>query len=140
VKTVCILTFLGLFALLVALPRAAQAEDAVRKGNGGYFTIRRSLNNARIAFESGSARVVFLGGSITHMKGWRAMISKDLQARFPNTTFDFVDAGIPSTGKKNEENPMDVQFLIVDECSMLDITLTASLLKAVPPIATSISS
>ena len=34
--------------------------------------------------------------------------------------------------KKNEEHPLDVDFLIVDECSMLDITLTASLLKAVP--------
>ena len=34
--------------------------------------------------------------------------------------------------KKNEENPLDVDFLIVDECSMLDISLTASLLKAVP--------
>jgi len=34
--------------------------------------------------------------------------------------------------KKNEENPLDVDFLIVDECSMLDINLTASLLKAVP--------
>ena len=34
---------------------------------------------------------------------------------------------------RNEENPLDVQFLIVDECSMLDINLTASLLKAVPP-------
>jgi len=34
---------------------------------------------------------------------------------------------------KNEENPLDVDFLIVDECSMLDINLTASLLKAVPP-------
>ena len=33
---------------------------------------------------------------------------------------------------KNEENPLDVDFLIVDECSMLDINLTASLLKAVP--------
>ncbi len=33
---------------------------------------------------------------------------------------------------KNEENPLDVEFLIVDECSMLDINLTASLLKAVP--------
>jgi exodeoxyribonuclease V alpha subunit len=28
--------------------------------------------------------------------------------------------------KKNEENPLDVDFLIVDECSMLDINLTAS--------------
>lgn len=33
---------------------------------------------------------------------------------------------------KNEETPLDVEFLIVDECSMLDINLTASLLKAVP--------
>jgi exodeoxyribonuclease V alpha subunit len=34
--------------------------------------------------------------------------------------------------KKNEKNPLDVDFLVVDECSMLDISLTASLLKAVP--------
>ena len=34
--------------------------------------------------------------------------------------------------KRNEDNPLDVDFLIVDECSMLDISLTASLLKAVP--------
>lgn len=35
--------------------------------------------------------------------------------------------------KKNEENPLDVDFIIIDECSMLDISLTASLLKAIPP-------
>ncbi len=34
---------------------------------------------------------------------------------------------------RNEDNPLDVEFLIVDESSMLDISLTASLLKAVPP-------
>ena len=34
--------------------------------------------------------------------------------------------------KKNESQPLDTDFLIVDECSMLDISLTASLLKAVP--------
>jgi exodeoxyribonuclease V alpha subunit len=33
---------------------------------------------------------------------------------------------------RNEENPLDADFLIVDECSMLDISLTASLLAAVP--------
>ncbi|MHB1350745.1 MAG: SF1B family DNA helicase RecD2 [Desulfobulbaceae bacterium] len=35
--------------------------------------------------------------------------------------------------KKNEEDPLVADVLIVDECSMLDISLTASLLKAVPP-------
>lgn len=35
--------------------------------------------------------------------------------------------------KKNEENHLDVDFIVIDECSMLDISLTASLLKAIPP-------
>jgi len=34
--------------------------------------------------------------------------------------------------QKNEEEPLKGDFFIVDECSMLDISLTASLLKAVP--------
>ena len=33
---------------------------------------------------------------------------------------------------RNEEQPLKADFLIVDECSMLDISLTASLLKALP--------
>lgn len=40
----------------------------------------------------------------------------------------------PGTGqfKRNEEDPLSTDFLIVDECSMLDISLCASLLRAVP--------
>jgi len=34
--------------------------------------------------------------------------------------------------KRNERTPLKTDFLVVDECSMLDINLTASLLKAVP--------
>ncbi|MFZ5570391.1 MAG: AAA family ATPase [Thermodesulfobacteriota bacterium] len=34
--------------------------------------------------------------------------------------------------KKNEDSPLAMDFLIVDESSMLDVSLTASLLKAVP--------
>jgi exodeoxyribonuclease V alpha subunit len=35
--------------------------------------------------------------------------------------------------KRCEENPLSTDFLIIDECSMLDISLAASLLKAVAP-------
>ncbi len=35
--------------------------------------------------------------------------------------------------QRNEDNPLKADVLILDECSMLDITLTASLLKAVGP-------
>jgi hypothetical protein len=35
--------------------------------------------------------------------------------------------------KRDDKTPLDCDFLIVDETSMLDISLAASLLKAVPP-------
>ena len=43
-------------------------------------------------------RVAFLGGSITYNPGWREMVCDYLQKRFPQTTFQFINAGIPSTG------------------------------------------
>lgn len=43
-------------------------------------------------------RVVFLGGSITTGKGWRNQTMAYLESRFPETSFEFIDAGISSTG------------------------------------------
>jgi hypothetical protein len=64
-----------------------------------YFVLRGTLNNSRLKFErEKTGRVVFLGGSITNMKGWRDLVCEDLQRRFPQTKFDFINAGIPSTG------------------------------------------
>jgi exodeoxyribonuclease V alpha subunit len=41
----------------------------------------------------------------------------------------------PSLGgfKKNDQNPLKTNFLIVDECSMLDVHIASALLKAVSP-------
>lgn len=39
----------------------------------------------------------------------------------------------PDGYQKNEENPLEGDVLIVDECSMIDIVLMNALLKAVPP-------
>jgi pimeloyl-ACP methyl ester carboxylesterase len=65
-----------------------------------YHVVRSGLNNARVQFERHkTGRVVFLGGSITDMKdGWRDEVCRDLRKRFPETEFDFVNAGIPSLG------------------------------------------
>ena len=43
----------------------------------------------------------------------------------------------PASGqfKKNEEEQLQTDFIIIDECSMLDISLAASLLKAIPSTA-----
>lgn len=43
-------------------------------------------------------KVAFLGGSITHMDGWRGLVMDDLTKTYPQTKFEFLDAGIPSLG------------------------------------------
>lgn len=65
-----------------------------------YFRLRGSLNNCKTKFEiERKGRVAFLGGSITKMaNGWRDQTMEYLRERFPKTTFEFIDAGIPSTG------------------------------------------
>lgn len=61
--------------------------------------VRGSLQNSLIRFErEKKGRVVFFGGSITHMKGWHNLIEEQLRRRFPATDFEFIEAGIPSAG------------------------------------------
>jgi sialidase-1 len=64
-----------------------------------YFQLRGGLRNALRRFSAGgNARVAFLGGSITEMAGWRDLVCQHLTQRFSRTKFDFINAGIASTG------------------------------------------
>lgn len=64
-----------------------------------YFALRAGLDRCRSKFEKEkTGRVAFLGGSITASPGWRDMVCEDLMRRFPQTKFDFINAGIPSLG------------------------------------------
>jgi len=95
------LVLLALFcrsALLAAEPSPSEPKLQPPRGHD-CFILRGGLNNCRWSFEhEKKGRVVFLGGSITHMHGWREMVCAELQRRFPATEFDFIDAGVPSTG------------------------------------------
>jgi pimeloyl-ACP methyl ester carboxylesterase/lysophospholipase L1-like esterase len=63
-----------------------------------HTMLRGDLANCRARFaRNKQGRVAFLGGSITNMEGYRPRFSAWLQQRFPETTFDFVNAGISST-------------------------------------------
>jgi lysophospholipase L1-like esterase len=64
-----------------------------------YHSYRSRIHNAQIVFEREKfGRVAFLGGSITQGSGWRDSVCAYLQKRFPNTRFDFIQAGIASMG------------------------------------------
>jgi pimeloyl-ACP methyl ester carboxylesterase/lysophospholipase L1-like esterase len=60
---------------------------------------RGDIDNCRIKFEKEKKGIVaFLGGSITFNSGWRDMVCDYLKKKFPSTEFQFINAGIPSTG------------------------------------------
>ncbi|MFB9054807.1 GDSL-type esterase/lipase family protein [Formosa undariae] len=64
-----------------------------------YHKLRAGLQNSKIKFErEKTGRVAFLGGSITFNGGWRDSITDYLKAKFPETKFEFIAAGVPSTG------------------------------------------
>ncbi len=82
-----------------------ELHATVLPGAGDYFELRGKiehrgpLDNCRIKFETmKTGRVAFMGGSITAMQGWRDLTKIYLQQRFPETEFEFIDAGISSTG------------------------------------------
>ncbi len=75
---------------------AHAAEEGPIAGENVY--LRGSLDNCRIRFErQKQGHVAFIGGSITEMDGYRPMVCRWLQQRFPQTRFTFTQAGIAST-------------------------------------------
>lgn len=85
--------FLAIVLLLIQVVPAQQL-DAEK-----YHTHRGVLKNSFLKFSiEKKGRVVFLGGSITYNPGWRDSVCSYLQQKFPETDFDFVNAGIPSMG------------------------------------------
>lgn len=78
---------------------ADQVREATTPYGYDYFSLRGGLQNCRSKFEKEKkGRVAFLGGSITAAAGWRDKVCDDLKQRFPETQFDFINAGIPSLG------------------------------------------
>ena len=64
-----------------------------------FHVMRSTMNNSFIKFsKEKKGRVAFMGGSITEGSGWREKVCSYLVEKFPNTKFEFINAGISSTG------------------------------------------
>ena len=63
-----------------------------------WFDMRNGLKNSQYVFEkTKKGTVAFVGGSITGMP-WRKTVMANLKKRFPDTEFNFILAGVGSTG------------------------------------------
>ncbi|MDO4585948.1 MAG: GDSL-type esterase/lipase family protein [Planctomycetia bacterium] len=86
----------GLFCFVFA--GFAEQQLFAQNENRVNIIKRDHYMNSKTVFESThQGRVAFLGGSITEMDGFRPMVCDFLQEKFPQTTFDFINAGISST-------------------------------------------
>ncbi len=65
--------------------------------NSNVHLRSRFANSYAAINDHKQATVAFIGGSITEMKGYRAKLEDWLQANFPDTDFEFINAGISST-------------------------------------------
>ena len=64
-----------------------------------FHVMRSTMSNSFIKFsKEKQGRVAFMGGSITEGSGWREKVCSYLVEKFPDTKFEFINAGISSTG------------------------------------------
>lgn len=83
---------LAIFILFVVAAIPSRAETLPES-----IEVRGDLSGSQTRFQSGSGTVAFMGGSITEMNGYRPMVVESLRRRFPETEFEFINAGISST-------------------------------------------
>lgn len=87
-----VLGCISVFILLINAGFAQlKSEDYIR--HYGHL-----LNTSYYIAKEKKVTIAFLGGSITHMKGWRDLVCEKLETQFPEVEFTFIDAGIPSLG------------------------------------------
>jgi len=64
-----------------------------------FHVLRSDFQQSFLKFKNEKKGVVaFMGGSITESDGWRNKVCQYLKEKFPETAFEFVNAGIASTG------------------------------------------
>jgi len=110
--------FVSLCVLLLTLGTSIPVDAQIY--NGPILRCRGSLDNSYNTFtKTKKGRVAFLGGSITYMHGWREMVMKNLTKRYPDTQFDFVNAGIPSIGSVPDAFRLDHDVLSKGDIDLL---------------------
>ena len=101
------------------------------KSDTYYFHELRSgyFYSGKCFTENDKGIVAYLGGSITYNPGWRDSINQYMINKFPETEFEFINAGIPSFGSTPDAfrlesdvlNKGNVDLLFID-CAVNDRT------------------
>ena len=79
--------------------RACRIDCHEKLASENFHNCRGGLAASAAVFSNERrGRVAFLGGSITFNHGWRDSVCNYIKKQFPGTSFEFINAGIPSFG------------------------------------------
>ena len=113
-----------------AILKAVQSKVLILTGGPGTGKTTTTLGIIT-AFRSAGARILL--AAPTGRAAKRLSEATGMEAK---TIHRLLEAKPPEGYQKNEENPLEGDVLIVDECSMIDLLLFYNLLKAVPDTMT----
>ena len=110
-----------------AIRQAATAKVMVL--TGGPVTVKTTTTQGFIsAYRAYGLKILLVAPTGRAAK--RMTEATGLEAK---TIHRLLECKPPDGYQKNEENPLEGDVLIIDECSMIDMILMNSLLKAIPP-------
>ena len=115
---------------LEAILTAAESKILILTGGPGTGKTTTTLGIIR-TFQSVGARILL--AAPTGRAAKRLSETTGMEAR---TIHRMLEVKPPEGYQRNEDNPLEGDVLIVDECSMIDIMLMYNLLKAVPDAMT----
>lgn len=96
----CILFLLLAFLTCCLEAHTQESAPKTKILDPAAYHIHRSVwQNSYTQFtKEKKGRIAFMGGSITEHGAWREMICTYFRKKFPDTQFEFINAGISSTG------------------------------------------
>lgn len=114
----------------------ASLEQKVLVVTGGPGTGKTTIIRGIIAIAGKTGQKVLLAAP-TGRAAKRMTEATGAEARTIHRLLEYGPGSASSEGgfKRNESNPLDAGLIVIDEASMVDVTLMYHLLKAVPPQA-----
>ena len=117
-------------AQILAIETAAQSKVLILTGGPGTGKTTTTLGIIK-AYRTAGANILL--AAPTGRAAKRLSETTGMEAK---TIHRLLEYKPPEGYQRNEDNPLDGDVLIVDECSMIDIMLMYNLLKAVPDAMT----
>ena len=116
------LSFTSVLIWITILSYSQESFEGLKSDTFYFHELRSGLPYSGKCFkEMETGIVAYLGGSITYNPGWRDSINLYMLNSFPETDFEFINAGIPSFGSTPDAFRLENDVLSKGKINLLFI-------------------